>query len=691
MGACHVAGVTCACYCGEPPFRGQGSPERNQRPAGTGDIPLKQREAVPANNADTKSEAKSEAKSDAKSDVKSDAKSDAKSDVKSNVDDAELDEEPAGWDDYESQSEVDAGTVQNGWAAGRMLPTDVSKESKAAAAAPAVTPTEIKELRAKIEEALRAISAESVERRTEYEELRASITAALESKNQARGSDEGPAQAAAGKVPRVDTGSEISLDSIDDIDVAGESRSIVAVQDDAKVSGARRNRRHKWSGLRDKLRNTKVQAAQPQSRTAPVKRTYIQLLSRTRSYFSCKRASVAAILARSGNPTPAQLLGFLFAMRNQVSEVIGKERDARVVNLVAAQFLSIGWEWGRNRACGAVPPTTSSIIDMLGRSARALNELERVERQRVAGRVEPSPHDLESLEFGVDKLWDLDQRGRMEPGVDYELNLQSYKRSSYDGTDRALEPLFLYVRDAAIAARPTVQAFIKLLDNYVADVGVAEVNTVRESREVNGFLDSVMATEVMQYTRRWLAAKGKAPGSESAFREFLRDIWFTTYRRGRGRGRGDSSAFEHVFVGEARDGQTIGCHNWIQLYDQERRGLLNYKGYLKGRRRGPTPDSYSRLIKIQFEWNASVRNDGPSIKPVGTSWVGTSPEFELALYTMAYASGGEQHTLSVGPQRCKIKCYTLRRGKSTFLSTAYTEEAPYSTKERRYYGGRGRH
>ena len=45
----------------------------------------------------------------------------------------------------------------------------------------------------------------------------------------------------------------------------------------------------------------------------------------------------------------------------------------------------------------------------------------------------------------------------------------------------------------------------------------------------------------------------------------------------------DSSGFEHVFVGEEKDGVIVGLHNWIQIYLEEKKGNLNYMGYIKVR------------------------------------------------------------------------------------------------------------
>lgn len=44
--------------------------------------------------------------------------------------------------------------------------------------------------------------------------------------------------------------------------------------------------------------------------------------------------------------------------------------------------------------------------------------------------------------------------------------------------------------------------------------------------------------------------------------------------------REDSCGFEHVFVGETKNGQEVmGLHNWIQFYLQEKHNNVDYKGY----------------------------------------------------------------------------------------------------------------
>jgi len=41
-----------------------------------------------------------------------------------------------------------------------------------------------------------------------------------------------------------------------------------------------------------------------------------------------------------------------------------------------------------------------------------------------------------------------------------------------------------------------------------------------------------------------------------------------------------SGSFEHVFVGESKNGEISGLHNWLQFYNLERSNELDYRGYI---------------------------------------------------------------------------------------------------------------
>jgi len=68
---------------------------------------------------------------------------------------------------------------------------------------------------------------------------------------------------------------------------------------------------------------------------------------------------------------------------------------------------------------------------------------------------------------------------------------------------------------------------------------------------------------------------------------------------------------------------------------------LDYLGYIQPRRRSThLPESQDQLITVQFNWHGEVKDQS-------SSFIGTSPAFELALYTMCFLAGEEHNTIEV--------------------------------------------
>lgn len=259
--------------------------------------------------------------------------------------------------------------------------------------------------------------------------------------------------------------------------------------------------------------------------------------------------------------------------------------------------------------------------------------------------------ELDNLSLACQRLWDLDE-GRLSPGQEYQIDVQRGRRFG-ETRDAAREPLFRHV-NPEVFQRPTYKAFLLLLDNYTSETGVAEVVTEEERRETWAFLDAVMATKVMQYAHEYVVHKGRGAREETAFKRQLFKMWFSMYRRDTA---ADSSGFEHVFLGEHDDGEVKGLHNWIFFYQEEQKGLLDYKGFVGPRYRTPgtTVDNNDQMLSVSFSWKGLT-------KPVSSLFVGTSPEFEFALYSLVFFCGEEYNKVEIDVYNLAIRAYAMRCG-----------------------------
>ncbi|NXA36763.1 ENDUB protein, partial [Eudromia elegans] len=252
-------------------------------------------------------------------------------------------------------------------------------------------------------------------------------------------------------------------------------------------------------------------------------------------------------------------------------------------------------------------------------------------------------HELSKL---FNEMWDVDVN-RFTPGKDYTIELQG-EAGNGATQDGAARRLFHYVNEEHMKSIKTFATFISLLDNYETSTGVSEVVTPEEIAENNHFLDAILETEVMKLAHQYLVKKNLAGPNLTDFKSQLYDIWFQLYARKEG-DRLDSCGFEHVFVGETkRDKQILGLHNWVQFYLQEKRNQIDYKGYV-ARKNKSRPDKDDQVLSLQFAWKGLV-------KPIGSTFIGVSPEFEFALYTIIFLLSKK----SVTHERVKIEEYELQ-------------------------------
>ncbi|XP_034412203.1 poly(U)-specific endoribonuclease-C-like isoform X1 [Cyclopterus lumpus] len=265
----------------------------------------------------------------------------------------------------------------------------------------------------------------------------------------------------------------------------------------------------------------------------------------------------------------------------------------------------------------------------------------------------------------LNQLWRLDTN-RLKPETDYIISLQGkagyVAQGSNYARDRARAPLFTYVNEDKLKGIETYLHFINLLDNYETSTGVSEKVTSEELHENRLFIESMMETDVMKYAHKYLVSKGQSSSEPGQFKRQLYDIWFRLYHRDRSGGQ-DSCGFEHVFVGETKFGQEVtGFHNWVQFYLQEKHDHVDYKGY-KARDNKYTPDEDDHVLNLQFSWNGLV-------KPIGGCFIGVSPEFEVALFTIIFLMSTQKMTsVVVKVDEYVLELVVYRHGRS--IGTSY--------------------
>ncbi|TNN09279.1 Poly(U)-specific endoribonuclease-B [Schistosoma japonicum] len=259
--------------------------------------------------------------------------------------------------------------------------------------------------------------------------------------------------------------------------------------------------------------------------------------------------------------------------------------------------------------------------------------------------------DDELSEFFT-KLFNADNN-TLRNGIDYKLNLQENLAIIEKPSDLSPEPLFKNVSEDIFKRRPTFKKFISLLDNYNPKVGVTEIVTQQQQNEEDEFINELLKTTIMKMTHQFLVKKQNLSEDINDFGKYLKALWFERYQR---KSPGDSSAFEHVFVGEHKGLEVLGLHNWIQFYLKEKNNQLNFFGWTK------------RLCNDQLI-TVSYVNENKYKKPMGSFFVGSSPEFDIAVYTVAFALHPKS-AFEVNIAGCKVRitCHTLS---SSEMGTCY--------------------
>ncbi|KAF2897264.1 hypothetical protein ILUMI_08904 [Ignelater luminosus] len=238
------------------------------------------------------------------------------------------------------------------------------------------------------------------------------------------------------------------------------------------------------------------------------------------------------------------------------------------------------------------------------------------------------------------------------------INYQA-KTTSRSQVDEAPLPLLGIHNDAYNI--PTISKMRLLYNNYILQSNVNEHVSPQEREEENNLLDALLSTSVMQQTRNFLINKGAIGKDPQHFRNILKEIWFNMYSRGGG--KIGSSGFEHVFLAELKNGAVSGLHNWLYFKEEESKNTANYLGYMKNIDLG----NKGAILKYHFKFHDVD-------KPVGSMFIGTSPEFEIALYTTCFLLRADQVCpLRLSGHNFIIRTFTYRYRGKNLIGSAFPE------------------
>ncbi|XP_077862861.1 poly(U)-specific endoribonuclease-B-like [Saccoglossus kowalevskii] len=109
-----------------------------------------------------------------------------------------------------------------------------------------------------------------------------------------------------------------------------------------------------------------------------------------------------------------------------------------------------------------------------------------------------------------------------------------------------------------------------------------------------------------------------------------------------------------------------GIHNWIRYYMLEKSGQIGYRG-IAGRQ---CPSNDKQIMNIQWKFGDTI------VRPQGSTIVGSTPGFDIALYTAAFMAGcKEGHSyIRMGSHNIDLYCQTNMPNGDSVLTISFVVE-----------------
>jgi len=203
---------------------------------------------------------------------------------------------------------------------------------------------------------------------------------------------------------------------------------------------------------------------------------------------------------------------------------------------------------------------------------------------------------------------------------------------------------------------PDMQSFINLLNNYNSNMKESDNYTDEENKEIDKFLCKLSEKDFFKYICTEISTE------IDIFRKFIRDNLFNLTSVGK---NNNTCAFEHIFLGEFKDDNEKGFHNWIQFYSN--------KDLIK---------NFNLINQIKFDKLSIVDfgmiYDGKT-KPRCSMIFGIHPMIEICIYTLIYIyaySNGHKELKFDFDDSIGFQLYTVNNGESFRTCYPFIKKTP---------------
>lgn len=262
----------------------------------------------------------------------------------------------------------------------------------------------------------------------------------------------------------------------------------------------------------------------------------------------------------------------------------------------------------------------------------------------------PTVDEFNDISAMMAKLWQLDSN-KFIINRDVRLNIQG-KTNKYNTVDESPYPLFDYANLEKFKT-PTYKYFLKISKYFSREIGISEADTEFKHAQIMKFINTMCNTRIFLYLFYFLLEK-KVIDNFLDFPNYMYKLWFGQISK---KSQNDSSAFEHVFIGEMSDQKILGFHNWIQFYMEENIGRINYYGHTND-----IVGDFPYIMEITFSWENRIKN-------TSTMFIAVSPEFEFALYTICYhLTSADNNAVEFKINGDNIKIIVIRRNDALITS-----------------------